>query len=50
MKGALSSSKTLVLARATWHNIPEDAILHFRSLHNSYAGMFDKMEIKNKKP
>jgi hypothetical protein len=28
MKGALSSSKTLVLTRATWRNIPEDTILH----------------------
>jgi hypothetical protein len=32
MMEALSSSKTLVLTRATWRNIPEDTILH--SLHH----------------
>jgi hypothetical protein len=29
MTEALSSSKTLVLTRATRHNIPENGILHF---------------------
>jgi hypothetical protein len=32
MKEALSSSKTSILTRATWRNIPEDTILHVHEL------------------
>jgi hypothetical protein len=48
MKEALSSSETSVLTRATWHNIPEDAILHSHRRENlkSYRWILDSPDVK----
>jgi hypothetical protein len=48
MKEALSSFKTSILTRATWHNIPEDTILHSHCCENlkSYKE-FDSLNFVN---
>jgi hypothetical protein len=39
MKKALRPSRTSVLTRATWHNIPEDGILQFYYCLNSFVNV-----------
>jgi hypothetical protein len=43
MMETIRSSETLVLTRATWHNIPEDGILHSHCHENLKSYMLSRM-------
>jgi hypothetical protein len=43
MMESLGSSETSVLTRATWHNIPEDGILHSHSPENPKSYLLENV-------